>query len=500
MKIIVQAGGKGTRLKDLTKNKPKCLVPVNNKPILFHLFDNFKSEDCIVIGCYKSDILANYLKVFKPEVKYVDSVGEGNACGIREALTLIPDGEPFLLIWSDILLPRDFELPTDLSRNYIGLFGKGIQCSWCFKNNELIKEKSEEKGVAGFFIFKNKDELIDVCEEGSFTSWLKNKDVQFEELLLSNALELGSLSSITPFLKNENRCRPYNNLEINDDFVVKTGLTKEAKDFIKKEIVWYKKMSELGFKDMPHVLSYEPLKLEKIKGDNFFHSDNNDKRAAIQNVIKAIKLLHSLGCEKSDDTTFEEEYFTKTLKRLDSIKGTLPFSKFKSIEINGKHCVNPIVERDLFKDFLKKNINPVDFVPIHGDCTLTNILVTENSDIFFIDPRGYFGKHQVFGDPRYDWAKLYYSLSGNFDQFNIKNFNLTFSGESVNFDIGSNGYEGFEDMIFDQNPSLNKKEIKIIHAVIWLSLASHCWEDFDSMCVAFYNGCLLLNEAGFVIS
>ena len=55
-------------------------------------------------------------------------------------------------------------------------------------------------------------------------------------------------------------------------------------------------------------------------------------------------------------------------------------------------------------------------------------------------------------------------------------------------------------MIFDQNPSLNKKEIKIIHAVIWLSLASHCWEDFDSMCVAFYNGCLLLNEAGFVIS
>ena len=32
-KIIVQAGGKGTRLEGLTRNKPKCLVPVNNLPI-----------------------------------------------------------------------------------------------------------------------------------------------------------------------------------------------------------------------------------------------------------------------------------------------------------------------------------------------------------------------------------------------------------------------------------------------------------------------------------
>lgn len=36
--IIVQAGGKGTRLGYLTKNKPKCLAPVENLPMLFHLF------------------------------------------------------------------------------------------------------------------------------------------------------------------------------------------------------------------------------------------------------------------------------------------------------------------------------------------------------------------------------------------------------------------------------------------------------------------------------
>ena len=39
---IVQAGGKGTRLEYLTKNKPKALVPVDNLPMLFHLFKNIR--------------------------------------------------------------------------------------------------------------------------------------------------------------------------------------------------------------------------------------------------------------------------------------------------------------------------------------------------------------------------------------------------------------------------------------------------------------------------
>ena len=35
--VVVQAGGKGTRLETLTANKPKALVPVDNLPMIFHL-------------------------------------------------------------------------------------------------------------------------------------------------------------------------------------------------------------------------------------------------------------------------------------------------------------------------------------------------------------------------------------------------------------------------------------------------------------------------------
>ena len=60
--IIVQAGGKGTRMKRLTANKPKALVPVDNLPMIFHLFKKYPDKKYIVIGDYKYDVLKNYLR------------------------------------------------------------------------------------------------------------------------------------------------------------------------------------------------------------------------------------------------------------------------------------------------------------------------------------------------------------------------------------------------------------------------------------------------------
>lgn len=64
MKIIVQAGGLGTRMKSLTASKPKALIVVQNKPILFHLFDAFPEADFIVVGDYKYDVLDRYISTF----------------------------------------------------------------------------------------------------------------------------------------------------------------------------------------------------------------------------------------------------------------------------------------------------------------------------------------------------------------------------------------------------------------------------------------------------
>ena len=63
MKLIILASGRGTRLNQHTAKKPKCLVPVCNKPIISYLscaFDWF--EKVILITGYKSDLIETYLK------------------------------------------------------------------------------------------------------------------------------------------------------------------------------------------------------------------------------------------------------------------------------------------------------------------------------------------------------------------------------------------------------------------------------------------------------
>ena len=61
MRSIILAAGKGTRLKKLTKDIPKCLVKIKGKSLIeYQLFvfdNNFEFKDIILIGGYKYEKL-----------------------------------------------------------------------------------------------------------------------------------------------------------------------------------------------------------------------------------------------------------------------------------------------------------------------------------------------------------------------------------------------------------------------------------------------------------
>ena len=120
--IVVQAGGQGERLRPFTKNMPKALVPVNNLPILFHLFKKYPDKKFIIIGDYKHEVLDRYLEIFST-VEYITIKADekGNAAGLRQALTYIPDGESFMLLWSDLILGDNFSTDQLPRGNYIGI-------------------------------------------------------------------------------------------------------------------------------------------------------------------------------------------------------------------------------------------------------------------------------------------------------------------------------------------------------------------------------------------
>lgn len=122
-------------------------------------------------------------------------------------------------------------------------------------------------------------------------------------------------------------------------------------------------------------------------------------------------------------------------------------------------------------------------------------MLDQDMNPVLIDPRGYFGHTEFYGDPVYDWAKLYYSIVGNYDQFNRKHFLLDIDSDKVRLSIQSNGWESIEEEFFHiLEDEVNPEDIKLIHAIIWLSLTTYAWEDYDSICGAFYNGLYYLED------
>lgn len=113
-KVILMAGGLGTRLQPLTKNTPKPLLKVGTQPILQTIIENFSSyglKDIIVSVNYKADMIKSYFQdgsKFGVNISYIE---ENKRLGTAGALSLIQDEikEPFFVMNADLLTNVNFE-------------------------------------------------------------------------------------------------------------------------------------------------------------------------------------------------------------------------------------------------------------------------------------------------------------------------------------------------------------------------------------------------------
>ena len=498
MKIIIQAGGKGTRLEGLTRNKPKCIVPVNNLPIIFYAFQKFKNAEFTIIADYKTDVLEKYLKAFGSEYnfKIIKATKKGTISGIKEAISSYSPDEPFMIMWCDLILSDGFEIP-DKKGNYIGI-SKDFECRWSYLDGKFVKEASKENGVAGLFIFENKKLLENIAEEGALVGWLEKQNIKFNRLDLYGSKEIGTLLSYADNTDDNPRCRPFNSMEFNGDLIVKRGINKQGQKIAIDEIAWYRHVKDLGYENIPEIFEYEPLKMKRVQGKNIYEYDcltKSQKKEILKKLIEALNDLHNLEpVQPVNIKDVEDNFLNKTFERLSKVESLVPFADKEFIRINGSYYKNIFFNKDELKAAIK-TVYPKEFRLIHGDCTFSNLMFdTFNMKAILIDPRGYFGKTKFYGDVDYDWAKLYYSLKGEYDQFNRKKFTLDIRDNEVELAIKPNNWSDMEEFFFDCLPNVSKYKIKLLHAIIWLSLTTYAWEDYDSICGAFYNGILKLDE------
>ncbi|WP_036225575.1 NTP transferase domain-containing protein [Mesoaciditoga lauensis] len=499
--VIVQAGGKGTRMGFLTQNKPKCLISINGKPLLYHLSKAFPEAHFYIVTDYKKDVLYRYLKINPPEFPYVlvETNGRGTCAGLEKARMKIPIHEPFAIVWSDLLFTSEIMLP-DIEQNYVGLTNE-FKCRWSFRDESLIESPSDKAGVMGLFFIGKPDILPRIPENGEFVRFLSENSalVELVPQWIEGVKEIGTLEAFEKLKSVEVNNRFFNSVSFEKNRVIKMSRNHEFKKLIEDEINWYKFVSKHNYKYIPKIfeIGNNRIEMEKIDGLHPYDVDKNtEKDKILEKIFASLDELHSIEKYKYDREIVKDVYVKKTYRRLSKISLLIPNKENEFYVVNGKKVRNLLNERyfdDISKAFKEIKCSEV-FTVIHGDPTFSNMKINENGDAIFFDPRGYFGSLKIFGDPMYDFAKLYYSVIGNYDQFNKKNFRISVRGNEVDVKINSNGWEELE-YLFKEKFGDRMKDLKILHALIWLSLTGYVLDDVDSILGSYFHGLELFEES-----
>ncbi|MDP2984844.1 MAG: nucleotidyltransferase family protein [Candidatus Latescibacter sp.] len=118
MKAVILAAGKGTRMKEITKEIPKPMVLIHGKPMLEHIIDFIMSAGItdfgIVVG-YKQSVVQDYFGDGSSRGISITYIEQDVQNGTGAALHLARNyagAEPFFFTFGDVITPRE---------NYIGM-------------------------------------------------------------------------------------------------------------------------------------------------------------------------------------------------------------------------------------------------------------------------------------------------------------------------------------------------------------------------------------------
>lgn len=106
MKVVILAGGLGTRLTEYTKKIPKPMIKINNKPIIEYIinhYEKFGLKNFLIAAGYKHKIITNYFKKNKTNLNInVVDTGQNTMTGGRlKKLKKYLDKETFLMTYGD---------------------------------------------------------------------------------------------------------------------------------------------------------------------------------------------------------------------------------------------------------------------------------------------------------------------------------------------------------------------------------------------------------------
>lgn len=284
----------------------------------------------------------------------------------------------------------------------------------------------------------------------------------------------------------------FNSITIKDGEFIKKSKNSYGKMKINNEINFYKNIldNKIDFPipQLKYFVLDDKIAIEFIENSDILTNIINKKNRDIyiKRIKDSVNIIHKIKL-KIDNVIIMNDLKIETQDKILNRYDKFPWEKnflFNSIlSVNGVKFKNIKFYTDTIYSKLKFYLKDRDYYNIiHGDIHLGNILIDNQDNIFFIDPRGYFGESSVYGLQEYDFAKLLFGLSGYsiFDLMEIKELKIKEGNIEIEFIKKYENYIEGDD--FD-------KITKLLFLSMWLGNNS-CFIDFNkkitSLMIAFY--------------
>lgn len=510
------------------------LLPIRSKPAINWCIDSAiknGAEQIKIVLRENNTRLSRFLGYSYPDIQqYFIESNSDISTSIIGLLDNCDEKLAMQIIFGDTLIDEPFPEEND-----VFLSSPNIKASkqWCLvskdKNGYLERIYNKERDISvtdkealvGYYKFSDTKLLKQILAaeflnpEASFINVLLKYHKEHPILVKTTQhwFDFGHVSGAVQARLGLFSAREFNSLKVD---AVRGTITKisRKKQKLLDEANWYKALPADVACYAPRVFNvseneeFASVEMELYGyanlAETFIYGSNNleDWYNIIEALLKVHKVFENYT-EPQNKDELVEIYQTKTQQRLDEIAAKnqeiLQMMQSDYLSINNIHYKNYPLLKSALNAEIAKLVNYDKRTIVHGDYCFSNILFDPMHYIFkLIDPRGRFKTQSIYGDPRYDIAKLRHSIVGLYDFIVAGLYKLKGTGkDAYDFQISTPILTEKLEPFFDElvvDYGYDRREIKLIEALLFLTMIPLHSDDIQRQKAFYLTSIKKLNE------